>query len=627
MSGFLLSSHLHISVKVIRNVLPKNKTTTDKLVNQTTRSELKGIGCMLVSRANHAHSLFPSKNNLSARTSELIPWKARLARCNAEGGAASAVNEVQAVDAEIQDPSSLPTGPRKAGTKSRPKTDWRRRQSRPEGVSRGGVGKKKEGPRKSLAAEGGVELVFEDEDLAVVWKLGGVPLTQTEQSAGGGNRRGFKQSVEAWARSHLSLPQAEVATPLRRPQSGLVCVGKTSRAVLAFRESIASYGASAVIEYEYSVVVQGSVSNEVSLLSLLSPLCLNLSLDLSSPSASFGSLSLLRLRLPASASPSFLLSALSQAGHPVIGDLSQTSFEQDQHIKTRKPPVPGGTQLALVGVKAPAGGLWVGSSELNVIHEVPRKYAKLMKREELHFMRQMESSEDSDATYLAPFGPIQLTVSREGLKPRESSMALVHAAMREVNVLSEILFPDEPVRVLDICCGSGCLLLAILRLLPQCGGVGIDLDEEALGLATLNSESVLGELSSERRSHFLSADFSKLHEDDCIKELGQKGPFQVVVCNPPFLSEKANRGRVTDEDEGSLVGGKTGFEAYVAICASLRQCTPPLLAEDGLVIFQIPGGKHAAEKASRICMREGFEVVEVYEDSRGIKRCLLLRQT
>jgi methylase of polypeptide subunit release factors len=131
--------------------------------------------------------------------------------------------------------------------------------------------------------------------------------------------------------------------------------------------------------------------------------------------------------------------------------------------------------------------------------------------------------------------------------------------------------------------------------------------------------------------------------------------FDVIMCNPPFLSHRAARDRITAEGRGALVGGATGYEAYDSICASLRAsldnssnfitpCSPhhppaessditllhdeeflplrpaelpvvaPLLKPGGRVIFQISGAARAVTHVSSILHKHGFFVEEVLID-------------
>ena len=116
---------------------------------------------------------------------------------------------------------------------------------------------------------------------------------------------------------------------------------------------------------------------------------------------------------------------------------------------------------------------------------------------------------------------------------------------------------------------------------------------------------------------------SSSSDDDLLRRGGR--PFDLAVCNPPFLSAQACSGRVTEEPDMALVAGDTGFEAYASVCRSIKQCNPPLLGENGLLVFQLAGGANAAERAAAVCEREGARVCGVRVDERGINRCLLVR--
>lgn len=157
-------------------------------------------------------------------------------------------------------------------------------------------------------------------------------------------------------------------------------------------------------------------------------------------------------------------------------------------------------------------------------------------------------------------------------------------------------------RILDLGCGSGALLLAVLEGLqtlsePVRGlGVGVDLDLKALSTASINADK-----NGPFACAWVAADFGLLHTSSVrttvtnaviscegngsdvsspvtqteteTEAVQDDGLFDVIICNPPFLSSLAAAGRITREGDRVLVGGLTGMEPYRAICESvLKAC-------------------------------------------------------
>ena len=82
---------------------------------------------------------------------------------------------------------------------------------------------------------------------------------------------------------------------------------------------------------------------------------------------------------------------------------------------------------------------------------------------------------------------------------------------------------NEPLKILDIGTGSGCLLLACLSELTMATGLGVDINPGAIDMAVRNC-SVLG---LDDRAAFVVGDFAN--------DLAQFGCFDIILCNPPYI--------------------------------------------------------------------------------------------
>lgn len=96
------------------------------------------------------------------------------------------------------------------------------------------------------------------------------------------------------------------------------------------------------------------------------------------------------------------------------------------------------------------------------------------------------------------------------LIPRQDTEILVEEAMR---------YLSDGMRILDICTGSGCILLSLLKYSNECEGMGVDISEDALAVARENA----GRLG-------IQADF---RQSDLLEKV--EGRFDMIVSNPPYI--------------------------------------------------------------------------------------------
>lgn len=202
------------------------------------------------------------------------------------------------------------------------------------------------------------------------------------------------------------------------------------------------------------------------------------------------------------------------------------------------------------------------------------------------------------------FWTLDLAVSPATLIPRADSETVIAC------LLDFKPSKAEPLCLLDLGTGSGCLLLAALSEYPNAWGVGVDINPQAASLARHNG---LRCGMAERASFFAG------QWDNALA--GQR--FDVVLSNPPYiptpdLAELMPEVRA-HEPVAALDGGPDGMEAYRFLCARLST----LLAPDGIAIFEIGIGQvQDLEQVAQAC---GLEVAEVRADFGGIPRAVVLR--
>lgn len=86
-------------------------------------------------------------------------------------------------------------------------------------------------------------------------------------------------------------------------------------------------------------------------------------------------------------------------------------------------------------------------------------------------------------TGVQAFMGLEFAVDGHVLVPRQDTEVLVEEALRNLH---------DGMRILDMCTGSGCILISLLHYSNDCRGVGADISGEALAVARGNAERLLG---------------------------------------------------------------------------------------------------------------------------------------
>jgi release factor glutamine methyltransferase len=206
---------------------------------------------------------------------------------------------------------------------------------------------------------------------------------------------------------------------------------------------------------------------------------------------------------------------------------------------------------------------------------------------------------------LAEFRGLELEVTPDVLIPRPETEDLVQA------VLDAGL--PEAARVADLGTGSGCIAVALAVARPSWSLVAVDLSGEALRVAARNA----AKHGAAERVTLVERDFAAVPE-------GERGLYDAVVSNPPYVPEEEWRGlqpEVRDhEPRIALVPGPTGNEAYEAVANAARE----MLRPGGLLALELGWKSDAAVRA--IVAGCGFREITVRPDAQGIPRVLTARR-
>ena len=175
------------------------------------------------------------------------------------------------------------------------------------------------------------------------------------------------------------------------------------------------------------------------------------------------------------------------------------------------------------------------------------------------------------------FWSIALAITPDVLVPRPETETVVEGALDFV-VRGGLRM--EKLRILDIGTGSGALLLALLRELPNATGTGTDISTGALKVARENA----ARCGVEGRCTFVVCDIASVVE----------GPFDLLVSNPPYIAHDEITSLAPEvknyDPMVALDGGDDGLAAYRAIAADAKR----LLAPGARMFVELGAGQEAA---------------------------------
>lgn len=191
------------------------------------------------------------------------------------------------------------------------------------------------------------------------------------------------------------------------------------------------------------------------------------------------------------------------------------------------------------------------------------------------------------------FCGLEFEVTPDVLCPRQDTEVLVEEALKQIRSGSDIL---------DLCTGSGCIILSLLHFTKECRGTGVDLSEKALAVAKKNSEK-------------LEIPCTWIHSD-LFEQI--EGVYDMIVSNPPYIATKEIEllePEVRDrEPRMALDGMEDGLFFYRKIISESMQYLKP----EGWLMFEI--GYDQGKAVSEMMKSAGYAQVTVKKDLAGLDR-------
>lgn len=208
------------------------------------------------------------------------------------------------------------------------------------------------------------------------------------------------------------------------------------------------------------------------------------------------------------------------------------------------------------------------------------------------------------------FMGLTFKVNKHVLVPRQDTEILVEEVMKNLH---------DGMRILDMCTGSGCILLSLLQYSNDCQGVGVDLSAEALKVAEENYARLKAEKPEMDATFIQSNLFAAMDvalQDQQIGKQGEK--FDIIVSNPPYIRTDVIDTLMPEVREHeplmALDGTADGLHFYREITKEAKN----YLNRGGMLYYEI--GYDQAAEVTAIMQAEGFQEIEVVKDFAGLDR-------
>ena len=176
-------------------------------------------------------------------------------------------------------------------------------------------------------------------------------------------------------------------------------------------------------------------------------------------------------------------------------------------------------------------------------------------------------------------------------------------------ICKKIINGKKSLNILDIGCGSGCLLISLLREFSKSRGIGLDISKEALSICKTN----INNYNLNHRTKLIHGDMNKI---------AIVNKFDIIVSNPPYLKnseyQKLSKDIKQYEPRIALVANQEdGIYYYRKIIKKFSSA----LKVGGLLAFEI--GDKQWKEIKRELVNNSFKIIDKYKLINDQIRCVL----
>lgn len=229
---------------------------------------------------------------------------------------------------------------------------------------------------------------------------------------------------------------------------------------------------------------------------------------------------------------------------------------------------------------------YYGEPDRTIDSETAGRYLEVIKRRQTRMPLQHITGEQE-------FMGMKFLVNEHVLIPRQDTEILTEEALR-------VLKPG--MKVLDLCTGSGCIIISLMKLCPGIRGEGIDISWKALETAEKNAQY-----------HGVTPEFV---QSDLFEKAGND--YDMIISNPPYIKtsvilELQEEVRLHDPMI-ALDGKEDGLYYYRKIIAGSTKVLKP----GGVLMFEI--GYDQGKEVSELMACQGYREIKIKKDLAGLDR-------
>jgi len=209
------------------------------------------------------------------------------------------------------------------------------------------------------------------------------------------------------------------------------------------------------------------------------------------------------------------------------------------------------------------------------------------------------------------FWKMEFKLNEATLDPRPDSETLIYA------VLNHFINKLQPLKILDLGSGSGCLGLSLLDEYKNSKVSFFDASQKSLEIVKNNSLK----LGLSERAKFFHLNWKDDNWDTSLIKIENDTKFDIIISNPPYIpTDDINKLQKEVKEYDPLIaldGGKDGMDAYKLIIPKLRN----LIKTNGKIFLEI--GKDQENCVSKIGTEHGLMLKELQKDLSGVNRVIV----
>ncbi len=198
------------------------------------------------------------------------------------------------------------------------------------------------------------------------------------------------------------------------------------------------------------------------------------------------------------------------------------------------------------------------------------------------------------------FYGLVFNVNPKVLIPRQETEILVETIIENSTSGSDV-------KILDIGCGSGNIIISLIKNIKNSNGVSIDISDDAIIIAKENA--VKNEVAN---------NISFVKKDILNDDIENLGKFDIIVSNPPYVSKNEFETLQKEILEHEPKIALTDFNDGLSFYKTISEKAPILLRPNGQLFFEV--GYNQAEQVQNIMKENGFNKINIVKDYSDIER-------